>query len=140
MPLSKNIVILIAEDDDGHFLLTQHCLRQGGITNKVIRFSDGLETVQFFSNHKDDSQYDPDTTYLLVLDIRMPKIDGIEVLEQFKNDQKLSKIPVIMLSTSDAPHQIELCYKLGCDAYSIKPVGDAFIKTVLKVCSQRCLA
>ena len=132
-------MILIAEDDDGHYLLTEHCLRQRGINNHIIRFSDGQALLNFLrDNHQNASS--PETAYLLILDIRMPKVDGIEVLAQLKQDPQTAKIPVIMLSTSDAPHHIDACRQLGCDAYSIKPVDETFVQTVHQVCRQRCPA
>ena len=63
-----------------------------------------------------------DTPYLLLLDIRMPQVDGIEVLRQIKEHQELRKIPVIMLTTTDDPREVERCHAIGCSSYIVKPV------------------
>ncbi|MBN1436500.1 MAG: response regulator [Sedimentisphaerales bacterium] len=138
MPINQNITIIVAEDDDGHFLLTQHCLRQHGINNQIIRLRDGQAVLEFlFQNHHNNS---PQASCLLILDIRMPKVDGIEVLAELKNNPQTAKIPIIVLSTSDAPRHVEACRQYGCDAYSTKPVGESFIQTVHQVCRQHCPA
>jgi CheY-like chemotaxis protein len=60
--------------------------------------------------------------YLLLLDIRMPKVDGVEVLRQLKQDGELRKIPVIILTTTDDPREVERCHTIGCASYIVKPV------------------
>ena len=69
----------------------------------------------------------------MLLDIRMPKIDGIEVLRRIKNDDKLRGIKVIMFTTSEDQEQAELCYDLGCNAHVIKPPGEILLKAIAKI-------
>lgn len=122
----NELTILIAEDDDGHAELIIENLRDAGINNKIVRFRDGQETLDFFFS----PQQAPDTgkhrvhgqAYMLLLDIRMPKVDGIEVLRQIKSDPELRKMPVLMLTTTDDPREIEKCYSLGCSCYITKPL------------------
>jgi len=72
-----------------------------------------------------------DTPYLLLLDIRMPKLDGVEVLRQVKADAELRKIPVLMLTTTDDPREVERCHALGCNNYIVKPVDyDKFAEAI----------
>ncbi|RPH25022.1 MAG: response regulator, partial [Bacteroidales bacterium] len=61
-------------------------------------------------------------SYLLLLDINMPKMDGVEVLRRIKADEELKEIPVVMLTTTDDPREVEACYKIGCNIYITKPV------------------
>jgi CheY-like chemotaxis protein len=69
--------------------------------------------------------------YLLLLDIRMPKIDGIEVLKRIKDDDELRKIPVIVITTTDDPREVERCHALGCSNYIVKPVDyEKFVETI----------
>ena len=121
----KELVILIAEDDDGHAELIRSALIESGICNKIIRFSNGEETWFFLSATKNKKPKDH-KQYLLLLDIHMPQMDGMEVLGLIKSDNILKEIPVIMLTTTDDPREIEECYQIGCNIYITKPVD--FIK------------
>ncbi len=114
----KELIILIAEDDDGHAELIQQGLRDSGVCNEMLRFANGEEIWDFLSNREKNSN----KTYLLLLDINMPLMDGVEVLEKMKQDEMLKKIPVIMLTTTDDPREVEKCYELGCNVYITKPV------------------
>jgi CheY-like chemotaxis protein len=118
----SEIVILIAEDDDGHADLIQDQLIESGINNQVIRFTNGAEAWDFLTNLSMDDNKAGGKAYLLLLDINMPKMSGIEVLKNIKSDSKLKTIPVVMLTTTDDPREIEECYKLGCNVYITKPV------------------
>ena len=72
--------------------------------------------------------------YVLLLDIKMPKVDGVEVLRQLKQDDELKKLPVIMVTTTNNPKEIDECYRLGCSHYITKPVDyDAFVETIQKL-------
>lgn len=122
---SKNVIILIAEDDDGHAELIREGLEDAGVTNEIRRFCNGEEIWDFLSYLATCKSHDPNT-YLLLLDINMPIIDGIEVLRRIKMNPILMEIPVIMLTTTDDPREIEVCYKIGCNVYITKPVD--FIK------------
>ena len=120
--MKKEGVILIAEDDEGHFELIKRSLQRAGVCNQILRFADGQETLDFLFVRGDGPKRESDKEYLLLLDIRMPKIDGVEVLGKLKQDPELKKIPVIMLTTTDDPRTVERCHKLGCSVYIVKPV------------------
>ncbi len=117
----KEMIILIAEDDEGHAELIREGLKESGVCNKIIRFSNGVETWNFFSG-VGDNVIEKDKSYLLLLDINMPRMDGIEVLKKIKEDENLKEIPIMMLTTTDDPREVEHCYKLGCNIYITKPV------------------
>ena len=132
--MRKEVVIIIAEDDIGHFVLTRKYLKSLGIRNEIIRLADGEETLDFFYMRNGNMEMDPKKQYVLMLDIRMPGVDGIEILKVIQSDERLSETPVIMLTTTDNPHEIERCYKLGCSAYIVKPVKySTYIEAMRKV-------
>ena len=120
--MRKELVILIAEDDKGHFILTKNYLKRMGIRNQIIRLADGQETLDFLQKNGPMKHSHRNRQYVLLLDIRMPKVDGIEILEQIKKSAGLMNVPVVMLTTSENPHHIQRCYSLGCHSYIVKPV------------------
>ena len=132
--MRSDVVILTAEDDDGHFLLIKKNLRREGISNEIIRFSNGLELWDFLNRQGEGPVRKENKSYLLLLDIRMPKIDGIEVLRRIKVDPLLKKIPVIMITTTGNPEDVDLCHNLGCSMYVVKPVEyESFVEAIRKV-------
>jgi len=118
----KELNILIAEDDDGHAELIMEGLKESGVCNNMIRFFDGKQTWDFISGQGKEMVMDKNKSYLLLLDINMPKMDGIEVLELIKANDDFKNLPVMMLTTTDDPREVEKCYKLGCNIYVTKPV------------------
>ena len=126
--MNDNTIILIADDDEGNVVLIKLFLRRAGIKNEIIRFYNGQETLDYLfgKNNK------PDNNYLLLLDITMPKFDEITVLKKVKKNQKFAKMPVLMLTGSYDPHNIELCKQLGCNEYCIKPIDNVFVENVKK--------
>ncbi len=127
------IVILMAEDDDGHAELIENNLRDAGVLNEIRRFRDGEETLDFFlGTTTGRTGYCSDQAYLLLLDICMPKLDGVLVLERLKNTPHLRNLPVIMLTTTDDPREVERCYALGCNSYVTKPVAYPAFNEVLR--------
>ncbi len=129
--MNKEVVIVIAEDDPGHMALLQMNFKRVGILNEIIHFENGEETLDFFFGDSDGPHSESGTSYLLMLDIRMPKVDGIEVLKKIKRNKTTRKIPTIMVTTTDDPLEIEKCYDLGCNCYFVKPVQyDNFVNAV----------
>jgi CheY-like chemotaxis protein len=120
--MTDEVVLLVVEDDDGHARLAERNLRRAGIKNELVRFKDGQEILDFLFRHGEGPKRKDQTAYLLLLDIRIPKIDGAEVLRRVKQDDELRKIPAIMLTTMDDPREVEACHKLGCSHYIVKPV------------------
>jgi CheY-like chemotaxis protein len=122
--------ILIVDDDEGHAILIRENLESAGVSNRIEHFRDGQAILDFFARRPADEQ----ETYLVLLDIRMPKIDGIEVLRRLKADPKLAPIPVIMLTTTDDAREVERCYQLGCNVYIQKPVDyDRFADAIRRL-------
>lgn len=118
----QDIIILVAEDESGHARLIEKNLRRAGLTNPISRFSDGQQILDFLFGHGEGPHRAITAAYLLLLDIRMPKVDGIEVLRQVKSHAELRKMPVIMLTTTDDPREVDRCHSIGCSNYIVKPV------------------
>lgn len=128
--MTDAVTIVLAEDDDGHASLVERNLRRAGLDNKIIRFVDGQQAL--------DALCDPDVLgsipCILLLDIKMPGVDGVEVLSRLKSYPRTATIPVIMLTTTDDPREIEHCYELGCNIYITKPVEyDPFVDALKKL-------
>jgi CheY-like chemotaxis protein len=122
--------ILIVDDDEGHAILIRENLEAAGLRNPIEHFKDGQAVLDFFARRSPNDQ----ESYLILLDIRMPKIDGIEVLRRLKADATLSRVPVIMLTTTDDSREVERCYALGCNVYIQKPVDyDRFADAIRRL-------
>jgi len=123
MSTPKNVpVILIVDDDEGHPFLVRDSLQEAGLKNRIHHFRDGQAVLDFFFNRGPGLIMEKGQAYLVLLDIRMPKVDGVEVLRQIKADKELHKLPVIMLTTTEDPREVERCHDLGCNVYLKKPV------------------
>ena len=128
----NKLTILLAEDDEGHALLIKRNLKRSGIENQIVHLRNGEEVLEYFLCNPEKKLYNHD--YIILLDIKMPKIDGIEVLEKMKKSKKTQNIPIIMITTTDNPKEIEQCYALGCSNYIVKPIDyQNFISIVNKL-------
>lgn len=124
--------IILTEDDDGHAALVEKNLRRAGVMNGFTRLRDGQEALDFINAGKLD-ECGPNACVLL-LDIKMPRVDGVEVLRQLKAKPKTATLPVIMLTTTDDPREVEKCYQLGCNVYITKPVEyETFVDAVKRL-------
>jgi CheY-like chemotaxis protein len=124
MKEGKAVVILLAEDDEGHAILEEDALREGGVINDIYRVRDGQEALDFIYHEGEYAENGrapkPD---LILLDINMPRVDGYGVLKRLKNDERFKRIPVIMLTTTNNQREIDRCYEMGANSYIVKPVG-----------------
>jgi CheY-like chemotaxis protein len=127
--VAETIRILLVEDDDGHATLVERNLRRAGLSNPVLRFRDGQEVLDYVFS-LDDGHCD----CVMLLDINMPRLDGVEVLRRLKADPRTAIIATIILTTTDDPREIERCYQLGCNVYITKPVDyEAFIEAIRRL-------
>jgi CheY-like chemotaxis protein len=125
------VLIMVAEDDDGHARLIERNLARAGLKNSILRFKNGQEVIDYLFCAGGGPHRKSHAPYLLLLDIRMPQVDGVEVLRRVKQDPELRKIPVIMLTTTDDPREVERCHLLGCSSYIVKPVSyDKFSESI----------
>lgn len=128
------LLIVLAEDDDGHASLVQRNLERAGLANSVQRLRDGQETLDFLRGEGAYADRNTNQSLLVLLDIKMPRVDGVEVLRQLKADPRTALIPVIMLTTTDDPREIQRCYQLGCSVYVTKPVDyQGFVEAIKRL-------
>ena len=121
--MKKDMVILIAEDDAGHFQLIKKNLWLTCVDSDILQFKNGQEVLDFLFKKDTEVYLEGKKRYILLLDIRMSQVDGIEVLKRIKEDEELRKIPAIMLTTTSEASMIKQCYELGCSYYIVKPVN-----------------
>jgi len=129
--MNQDVVILVAEDDEGHAGLIKRNLARAGVVNELLNFRDGQEILDFLFQRGDGPHRESGTAYVLLLDIRMPKVDGIQVLKQVKADPELRRLPVVMITTTDDPREVEHCHELGCSNYIAKPIDyERFVNAI----------
>ena len=133
-PAQPNITILMAEDNEGHAELILEELQSLGVANAIIRFRNGQELWDYLTTKgRQISPYDG-RGFLLLLDIVMPGLDGLEILRRIKTDEQWHNLPIIMLTTTDDPQEIKDCYALGCNHYITKPMEyERFTETLKKL-------
>lgn len=122
MATSEPVTILLVEDDLGHARLIEKSLRRSRITNELLKFDNGQEVVDYLFSQLENSEDTLSHPALILLDLSLPILDGFQVLERLKADDRTQHIPVIVLTTMDVPDQINRCYDLGCSLYLTKPV------------------
>jgi CheY-like chemotaxis protein len=128
------VTILMAEDDDGHATLVQRNLQRAGLANPVVRVRDGQEALDYVFATGEYVDRPRIGRLLLLLDINMPRVDGIEVLQRVRETESSRNLPVIMLTTTDDPREVRRCYDLGCSVYITKPVEyEPFVEAVKRL-------
>ncbi len=114
--------ILIVDDDDGHRELVRRHLKRAGFIHSVFSVKSGDQALDLIFCRGSFAHRSPDEDLLVILDIAMPGIDGIEVLRQIKSDPKTRMISVLILTTVESEHTVNQCYEYGCNAYIKKSV------------------
>lgn len=110
------VTILLVEDDPGHARLIEKNLRRAHIKNRIVHITDGGKAISYlFANGRPEA-------LLVLLDLNLPVLDGYQVLERMKGDERTREIPVIVLTTTDDPREMKRCYEMGCNVYVTKPV------------------
>lgn len=133
MPHSNTVEILLAEDNQNDAELTIRELRKHNMANNLVHVKDGEEALDFiFGNGQYASR--KDTIHfpkVILLDIQMPKINGIEVLQVIKKDPRTLTIPVVILTSSKEHPDVQRCYELGANSYIVKPVNfESFAESI----------
>ena len=131
----KIVEILLVEDNPYEAELAIRSLRKYNFTNNLHHIDDGAEALDFIFER---GKYTPTGARaqpkLILLDIKLPKVDGIEILRQLKANDKTKTIPVVILTSSKENQDIKICYELGANSYIVKPVGfDSFSKAVAEL-------
>jgi CheY-like chemotaxis protein len=129
-----SVTIVMVEDDAGHARLIERNLRRAHITNDIVVLRDGQEAVEYFFPAGDVKAAGRIMPLLVLLDLNLPGLDGYQVLARLKADERTRRIPVIVLTTTDDPREIERCYELGCNVYITKPVEyEQFTEAIRKL-------
>jgi CheY-like chemotaxis protein len=132
--VDRELIILLAEDDEGHAFLVQQNLVDAGLANRIVHVRDGQEALDFIHCTGSYRSRVPNGPLLLLLDINMPRVDGVEVLRRLKADPNTDQVPVIVLTTTDDPREVRRCYELGCSSYVTKPVDyDRFVEAIRRL-------
>lgn len=131
MNIGQPVEILLVEDNPDDVVLTLHALRAHHLSNQVQVARDGEEALAFLFDPKKNGPHAPSGPRLILLDLKLPKLNGLEVLRQIKADPRTRSIPVVVLTTSREDRDIEICYALGANSYIVKPVDfEQFTSTV----------
>lgn len=114
--------ILIVEDDPKDVELTLTALEEYNLANEVVVTPDGEEALDYLYRRGNFKMRSDDNPAVLLLDLKLPKVDGLEVLQQIRSDEKLKMIPVVVLTSSREEKDLVASYKLGVNGYVVKPV------------------
>ncbi|TKA95162.1 response regulator [Cereibacter changlensis] len=129
--LGKEVTIVMVEDDEGHARLIEKNIRRAGVNNEIIPFVNGGEALTYILG-EDRSGKASEGRYLLVLlDLNLPDMTGIDILKQLKSNSYVKHLPVVILTTTDDEAEIKRCYDLGANVYITKPVEyDSFANAI----------
>jgi len=132
---NDEIEIVLVEDNPDDAELTIRALKKGNISNNLIHLKDGAEALEFiFCTGQYSDRSESINPKIILLDLNMPKISGIEVLRKIKSDERTKTIPVVVLTSSQEDPDVQTCYKLGVNSYIVKPVGFAnFTKAIAEL-------
>src|SRR5262245_17393625 len=123
--------ILVVDDTAADVEFTLHALRELGLAQRVVTARDGAEALDFLARRGAYADREPDAPRLVLLDLKMPKVDGFEVLRRMRSEARFAAIPVVVLTSSGEARDVAECYRLGANAYVVKPMDfDEFVSTV----------
>lgn len=123
--------ILLVEDDPAHADLIEINLRRSGLHNPIVRLSDGQLALDYLYERGSYAGRPPAASMLMLLDLNMPVVDGVGVLSTVRADQAMRKLPIIVLTSTDDPFEVDTAYELGCNFFVRKPVAyDRFTETI----------
>jgi two-component system, chemotaxis family, response regulator Rcp1 len=130
--MTKQVRILLVEDNEGDILLTLKALKKAHVQNEIDVVKDGEQALRFL--HKQAPYQDAETPGLILLDINLPRMDGVEVLTEIKKHEHLRVIPVVMLTTSDSEKDIMQSYQHYANCFITKPVNfNSFMEVIQSI-------
>ncbi len=122
MSNGKPVSIVMIEDDEGHARLIEKNIRRAGVNNEIIPFQNGTDALAFLFGADGTGEASSRRHLLILLDLNLPDMAGVDILEKVKANQHTRRSPVIVLTTTDDSREIQRCYDLGANVYITKPV------------------
>ena len=119
---AKPVSIVMIEDDEGHARLIEKNIRRAGVNNQIIPFTSGSAAMDFLFGPDKTGNVSKGKALLVLLDLNLPDMTGIDILGKIKQNEHLKRSPVVVLTTTDDATEIQRCYDLGCNVYITKPV------------------
>jgi len=123
MNANKPVTIIMIEDDEGHARLIERNIRRSGVNNEIIPFTNGTDAMKHLLGGDGTGAQQKGSAPLILLDLNLPDMSGIDILRQIKENRYLKTAPVVVLTTTDDSNEIKRCYELGCNVYITKPVN-----------------
>jgi len=117
------VTIIMIEDDEGHARLIERNIRRSGVNNEIVPFTNGTAAMNYLFGEDGSGQVHKGRALLILLDLNLPDMTGIDILRQIKENKFLKTVPVVVLTTTDDSQEIKRCYELGCNVYITKPVN-----------------
>jgi two-component system response regulator len=130
--MTQGIEVLLVEDNASDAEMTINALKQYNLANKLLHVKDGAAALDFIFSEGEYAENEPGNTLrIILLDLKMPKLNGIQVLQRIRTDERTKRIPVVVLTSSSEDPDIRKCYDLGVNSYVVKPVEfDQFQKAI----------
>ena len=127
----KTCTILLAEDNPSDVALTKRALAKGNISHELVVAEDGQDALNYLFGGKPNGEEAGNLPSLVLLDLNLPRVDGFEVLRRIRADERTSRVPVVILTTSKEEHDVTESYDLGANSYIRKPVDFAqFVQAI----------
>lgn len=127
----KPVTIVMIEDDDGHARLIEKNVRRAGVNNEIVPFADGSSALAYLLGPDGTGEANAGRQLLLLLDLNLPDMTGVDILQRIKSNAHLKRMPVVVLTTTDDRSEIQRCYDLGANVYITKPVNyDGFANAI----------
>jgi CheY-like chemotaxis protein len=128
---AKPVKIVMIEDDEGHARLIEKNIRRAGVSNQIIPFANGTSALNYLFGKDSSGAANSGRQLLILLDLNLPDMTGIDILEKIKSDPTTRILPVVVLTTTDDAREIQRCYDLGANVYITKPVDyDGFANAI----------
>lgn len=120
---AKPVSIVMVEDDEGHARLIERNIRRAGVNNEILAFRDGTSALAYLLGADGTGEENSARSLLILLDLNLPDMTGVDILAKVKSNTHLKRSPVIVLTTTDDQREIKRCYDLGANVYITKPVN-----------------